>query len=357
MDIFIALFIMAVLYRLKIKKPGKQFADDYFSPGQCRALRGIFAVVVVLHHISNITEGGFLFDRLYHFGVLGTAGFFIISGYGLTVQLKTKRDSYLKGFIPKRLGVIVIPYVIFFVIYYLYEHFANGCTIQKALISLYNGDPIVKNSWYILAIIYLYIVYYINAKLFFTKNKTVLFMIGNLTGVIIYMLMCRKLHYGMWWYNTAPCFWAGVVLSVCEKKILKTLKKHYTLPLIINLALIAALYAAKASTKRGSGINYFITLFFSFAMAVFIPLICMKVDFSGNTLMNKIGVFSLELYLLHGLIIEIVQKISILNTDEPVFTLSVLVISIPAAAVIHIPIEKLCSLYKNKLGACRKKAV
>ena len=349
MDIFLILYILSVFSGTKFEKKPKHFNSKYFSFEQCNVLKGVFAVLVVLHHISNQTNSGIIFNCLYHFGVFGTAGFFTISGYGLMTQLNNKREKYLKIFLSKRIGLILIPYSIFFVVYFIYGHFTNGLSIINAFSSLYNGNPIVTNSWYIIAILYLYIQFFINANLLFLKNHKILFLISNIIAVVVYIFICRNLHYGMWWYNTPHCFLTGIFLAMFENKILKFLKKHYLLILFGNLFFITFLYILKYTTKRGSTPNYIITLFFAFALSGIIPIICMKVNFTENILMKNIGKFSLELYLVHGLIMDILSKITICHQNELLFAALVIIVSVIIAWLFHMPINKLCSLYKTRI--------
>ncbi len=354
MDLLLLIYLLTILFKLQNKNLKEYFGNSYFSQKQCTPLRGMLAVLVMLHHISNATTGGYLFRYLYHFGVFGTVGFFVISGYGLTVRLKQDRGKYLKGFIPNRLGVIIIPYSIFFAIYFIYAHFTDGCSLGTAFYSLYSGDPIVKNSWYITAIVYLYIMYYISAKLFFTKHKNALFILGNLASIILYMIICKKLHYGMWWYNTIHCFFIGIILSMYENKILSFLKKYYLPALLFDILIMVLLFAAKDNTQRGSNINYIITLFFSLTFSVFVPLICLEIDFSKNTVMFWIGTISLEVYLVHGLIMDILLKSDIFNNNEILFASATVLLSLTAAYLIHIPVKKLCCLYKSLIKQTNK---
>lgn len=347
MDLLLLIYLLTILFKIKNKNLKKLFGDNYFSQKQCTLLKGMLAVLVMLHHISNAITGGYLFRYLYHFGVFGTVGFFVISGYGLTVRLNQDRGNYLKGFLPNRLGVIIIPYSIFFVIYFIYAHFTNDCSLSTALRSLYGGDPIVKNSWYITAMVYLYIMYYINAKLFFNRNKNALFILGNLASIILYMIICKKLHYGMWWYNTIHCFFIGIIWAMCEKKILSFLKKYYLPALLFDILIVVLLFTAEDKTQRGSNINYIITLFFALAFSVFVPMICLKIDFSKNFVMAWIGTISLEVYLIHGLIMDILLKSDIFKSNEILFASATVLISLSAAYFIHIPIKKLCCLYKS----------
>ncbi len=70
----VILFPIIAFVVLSFCKQSKE--NDYLSLEKCNNLRGIFAIFIVLHHMSEKIEGGYLFPQLQHLGYLIVAVFF-----------------------------------------------------------------------------------------------------------------------------------------------------------------------------------------------------------------------------------------------------------------------------------------
>lgn len=96
---------------------------DYLSKENTNCLRGFFASMVVLHHLSGVVPCLYNlmepFPRL--FGMLGffsVAVFFFLSGYGLIISYHEKTD-YLETFWHKRIIPLYMVFMCFIVLYTL----------------------------------------------------------------------------------------------------------------------------------------------------------------------------------------------------------------------------------------------
>lgn len=99
---------------------GKRLPGD-FSVEATLPLRGLLAVGIVLHHISQ-RVGQAVPDvwGLSQFEFLGApivAVFFFLSGYGLMKSLRVKGTSYLDGFLRKRMTKVLLPLLLCSLVY------------------------------------------------------------------------------------------------------------------------------------------------------------------------------------------------------------------------------------------------
>ncbi|MBQ3969605.1 MAG: acyltransferase [Clostridia bacterium] len=341
MNFILLLYFLLIILGARKYPKNQPFAKNCFSKEQCLSLRGAFAVLVVLHHAGNEINGTMLFSQLYHFGVWATAGFFVISGYGLTVSLQNKKEKYLGEFVSKRLRSPVFPYFVMILLYSAYFRIRDNYTLKDVLNTFLIGAPIVKNSWYIIAIMYLYALYYIFAKLLFLKGKVRSFILVNFVGAAVYIMLCRGVGFGTWWYNTVFCFVVGIIFAEYEKDIIKKVKKHIVPVNILTAVLLAVIFVCKIKLPRGTDLFLGATVLFAVTFAVFVPLLCMIVDFSKNAVFKWIGKISLELYLIHGLVIEFLKTCDSVYSNGAVFVCLTVVLSIISAWIIHFVLSKL----------------
>ena len=99
-----------------------QLTKDYLSKENGNSLKGIFAVVILLHHISQfnyVKMPYYVFLLIQSAGYLAVGIFFALSGYGLSVQVQTKKD-YLKTFWMHRILPLYLHYVFFMLLYLLF---------------------------------------------------------------------------------------------------------------------------------------------------------------------------------------------------------------------------------------------
>lgn len=302
-----------------------QFNNSYFSKEQCNSLKAICALVVVLHHISHeIVTNSFL-DSFSDVGYLATSVFFFISSYGITVQFKLKGKEYLDSFLKKRIISIVVPYIEMIILYGLYWHIRTKVDLKYILSSLINGHPVVANSWYIIVLIIFYLGFYISGRL--SKGKKIRFIILIFGVWMVIFEGSQFLNYGIWWYNTAHCFVLGVIWACYEKNFLHFIRKrHYNiLYLILLINILITLY--KSNLER-----YYLCfdMIKSVLFVFLILLVCMKIQL-GNKIICVLGKISFELYMIHGLIISVIEQFQIDKISGTLFVFLIIMFSIISA--------------------------
>lgn len=79
-----------------------------FDVRRTNSLRGVLAILIILHHLSSKID--ILFLKWFHdFGAPIVSMFFFVSGYGLIKSYLKKGTAYIDGFLAKRLGKILPP--------------------------------------------------------------------------------------------------------------------------------------------------------------------------------------------------------------------------------------------------------
>lgn len=156
-DIFALGFLLLALWGVKPAPRAQCFPEPLEKP-VTDSLRGLFALMVVLHHLSYYAYEGLLFRWFAYVGYLAVAVFFFLSGYGLMRQLEGSGTPYIKRIFAKKLPKLVLVYGFFTVIYSLaWLALGYRFTWRYVLYSLVSGSPIVLNSWYILTLVLLYV--------------------------------------------------------------------------------------------------------------------------------------------------------------------------------------------------------
>ena len=121
------------------------------------ALKGIFALAVIFHHLAQRTWAGWVFQNFRGGGYLCVAGFFFLSGYGIQKQVLARAD-YAKGFFRRRVLPILLPFGLMSVLCWVLSALCKGRIWMPwdMLFALPYGDTVVPFSWYVFSILLFY---------------------------------------------------------------------------------------------------------------------------------------------------------------------------------------------------------
>lgn len=304
---------------------GERFLDDIFSRNQSRSLQAFACIGVMIHHITQkisyygLNEIGPI-TMFNYIGVIFTAIFFFVSGYGLIISVKT-RPKYLKGFIPKKIIHVYLPFVIINIVFLIVNIKLLHCHFPKnKIIEYIFGKSLINtNTWYIIEILLLYLGFYILFKLI-PKKSISLFLMCIYTLVIIYIAMHTghtneyefdQWFYGEWWYDTTLFLMVGMLFAYFKDGIVRFCKRFYWQLIAIFIPLFGVALAYNWHFSRSllyGDINgkYIVVLErfgLCFVTIFLIFLISMKVSL-GNKLILFIADLSLEMYMIHALFIN-----------------------------------------------------
>ena len=301
--VVLACFIMAATFRRK-------GALYNFDSKATLPLRGLLAIGIILHHLSLTYQfheciNAFRISPIFYFREMGgpiVAIFFLITGYGLSKSLQIKGTSYLSGFLKKRLGKIMPEFLILTALVLLFSVLTGAVSLSEAAHKMATGYPPLLNSWFMYAIVYVYLAFYLSALISTSdclRTGIVLSLfIALYCGVVI------ALKWGGWWYISIPAVSVGYFTALYENRITKILSVRY-MPVCIGAC--AVIYALMLGHIPGSRIMAALL----FAVLTYV---CMRL-YSIRTypILVLLGELSLYIYLVHG---EILTATKYIGTNK-----------------------------------------
>ena len=311
--------------------------EGILSKNQTIILKGIMAICIVLHHLIVHYNSSFYFLKPFKYiGFICVGLFFFISGYGLTVSMYTKKD-YFKKF-ENRLNKVIIPFIIAIIIYTLYNIILFYNTGYKCDQNIFF---IVQNCWYVYEIIMLYILFFILYKNVNFKKATIILSIILLFTLII---MYRN-NISNTWYKSTSAFIAGIIIAKYKKNIKEWIATKWLMKLtVLSLFLLISLLLGKFMQL---GILEIFIYNCSVILATIVLLIILaRIGDFKNKVMEYLGTISYEIYLYHGLFIDLFLK---LNISDKIGTILIITFTIIFAFVINKINEKLLNIITNKV--------
>ena len=347
-DILPLSLLILFFYGAKPVKPLRSLdIGGYLSIDSGKSYRGFFAVTIVLHHLSAITQTGKLFSLFSIAGRVTVAFFSFLSGYGLQKSYITKGDRYKKGYLLKRIPSVLIPYIIITAVFWLMHFvFGKSYSLKDIILLLVKGEPLVDYSWYIISILIFYLVYW-GLMQVCGKRYPLMIVLGTV-WYFLHIAFCKKMGYGNWWYNTSHLIIVGMFWATYETRILEILKKNYVWIASAVLVLFALVSAYRESINQlGSPFLSEIIIFFRMLLFVLcVILFSLKVQI-GNRVLRFLGSISLEIYLSQGLFINLLRSRIKGAENEWLWCSVVLICTILFSYIFHIAVQFILKKYKK----------
>lgn len=349
---YISVFVYVVLFvsfliGIKISPRG-QFRVDSLSLDAMTSLKGVMAIFVLFHHISQkqvFQETGTI-SFFQEIGFLFVGVFFFTSGYGLYKSFSTKTD-YLKGFLKRRVLPIVCSYYVMIAVYAVYYVITKpGFALSEWLCKLTGLALINSQSWYVYVILIMYVSFYFIYKnekaqkysiLIFTLITLVqgaLFIVlkhfpwyagetgwwknpGVFASVPWWKKPCALLFEGEWWVNSTICFVLGLAVAKYEKQFMQWVEKKYPLKLLTAILLCSIFNAAgfyclwkigywtEFAGELGTAkkLICYVAQNFQVLSVVLLVIILMRKFYVKNRFYNFFGKISLEVYLIQEMVL------------------------------------------------------
>lgn len=335
MDIFVLLLIGILVYLLPTN-------NDYLGVKSTTGLKGLLALGIVFHHLSQWVTTGEEFSNFSYMGTYIVSVFFFLSGYGLYIQ-NERKEGYLDNFLVKRLSRILTPFIAISSIYLIYRSL-NG---QELTISFFvnlfkKGSTVIYNGWFVNIIILMYIFFYISFKMF--SNRTISILINTIL-IVVYIILAIRLEYGFWWYNSSLPFVLGLLWAKNKNYIDGILNRYYFIILVCITGLLFISHQYDIVYKKLHLVDSYSYAFLAnidnAIFTLFFILIVRKIDFSNKYLLF-LGKISFELYMIHGLVMSMFGKYFVTSRlNDVIFTILVLIVSVSLAWFINLIIKKI----------------
>ena len=265
--------------------------------------------MVMLSHyypVLGLTYDDGMISLCLNFGYLGVAVFFLLSGYGAMISKMNKPD-YLKHYIPKRLIRLYLPFVIVFVINILIllvmgEEIKISYVYSALIMSLPN-----TLNWYLKIQIILYIVFYILARI--SKKDTIMILLMFILSTA-YMIVGFVIGITSFWYETVFAFPLGMLLARYKTPIIELVRRRRV---ITALIVFFAFIVCFAPYYFMGGTIFEIVFIFGFLLLI--VYIC-TFTYGDFILTTKMGKASLELYLVHIVLINsVISKMQLADMN------------------------------------------
>ncbi len=362
MLLFIFILFFLLLYRASASEPGL-FQEDHFTKDYELPLRGFFTLVIVYHHLSQyLTEPG-PFLPLQEAGLLCVAIFFFYSGYGVMKNALAGK-SYFHHYFVRRYSKIFVPFylcnMIYLAVYFFTgERFGLGLSLKYLLgIRLINPQ-----SWYIIVIALFYLVFFLCFHLIRKPSVSLLVLAAFQIAFPTYCMVRGPgiaLFQGDWWFNSSSLFLVGVILARYEDRIMAISRKSYLFWLGLSALLFLFLFPASIRVKDqieallineqifvkemlDNWISFIWQTLAVISFTAFVFLLTLKIRFS-NRFLIFLGNHSFELYLIHGLFLEILRGETVYVASDFLYTLLVLSCSLAACWALHTPFRFLTGI-------------
>lgn len=294
-----------------------------FNTNAILPLRGILALMIVFHHFPvfypenyaciNVADG---------WGGSICSLFFLFSGYGLTKSYLIKGDLYLKGFLFKRLLKIALPAALVLGAHFIVQFVVWGCDYDLLILDVTNILPLLPHYWFIYTLFIFYLIFYLSFKVF--RNAMYGAVIICIATVIYHYITKDILHFTENWWNSIHGIAFGSIIANIEPKVkpwIEDNKTMYRLFVIFNIFMVC-IY-----NTIGCYLFYLPawgTVFF--LLLPFMLYLCNSLaPLSQCRVLNFFGGISLEIYLVHKSVMDLLHPIVI---SASVFFVSVILLSI-----------------------------
>ncbi len=317
-----------------------KIATDYLSLENTKCLKGILAILVLIHHVyqsGGLFQTGALYAVGYicqSLGYLTVALFIFLSGYGLAASTNTEK---IKKF-PKNKILPFYCIILFFAVIYisLKVILGNEITLKQILLTLTFGYTLISSGWYLQVQLLYYIVFYLVFK--YVKQKYQILTIAILQ--VIYILVCLLFNIGPIYYERTFIFVMGILWFANKDKIDSVLSssKAKACIFVISAVVFTALYLS-ASIINNVALEVLLRSlsYFFFVTAVMSVLFKIKIN---SAVTRFLGEISLEIYMLQGVFMLLLHNEIINITNPYIYAAAVIIGTVALAIAVH-PLIKL----------------
>lgn len=330
--IVIAYLVIPIIIGLNLQR--KSDNDELLSRIDSQLLKGVSAILIVLHHLSQRIGIDFITLPFIEVGKYSVSLFLFLSGYGVMISYINNKD-YMRGFLRKRVLGIYIPFIIsniiFIIIYKSEGRVFSLVDIIKYTLGIKIIDPVM---WFIFTIIVFYLIFYISFKYTSIRYGKIIFSLGS----ILYLILGIILNLGTTITNISFAFWGGIMLAIYKERFINFLDKRYIVKVILSICVLGI--TRVISVMAGNIFLREVVLNISTLTYSFLIIILSKRFKLNGKSVAVLGAVSFEVYLLHNKLISLIP-----NINKSIISISVYFIILIILSYIF---KKINSIVTNK---------
>lgn len=325
---FVCMIVLCALCLYKIKFSA--FREDYMGPEQTTAVKGIFAVFILMSHMSSNLQFDARVDTLTR-GIIAMIGqlmvtmFFFYSGYGILEGYR-KKANYAHGFLKNRFLKVLLHFDLALVLFALMGLIlGNRYTATDYLFCWFGWTGIGNSNWFIFDTLVFYLIVYAAMGIChkFSKNQTLFCLIATVLCAVFWFILYRVKGPESWWYNTIFCFPMGLWYSAYQERINKLCRK----PVLWGIGLVLTAVVFYVLYSSGNEVLYTLC---SALFCVVLAMITMRVRIC-NPVLTWLGVNSFSIYILQRLPMMLFSKLG-LQSHPYLYVLLVVAVTLPISA-------------------------
>ena len=293
---------------------------------EANILRGMLCIfVLIIHTTANpsialepLSLSSILFSIANSATKLVVPGFIFISGLTLTYSYKDRKINNIYLFYKNRFTNIVIPYIIWTLIYYLvYILLYNyEISINFFLERLINGN-MTYHLYFIIIIIQFYILFPIFLKVLKIQNNNIILGLSIIINIVVFYKGSNPTFF----ITYISYFILGMYLAFNYDNIINLFSNIKNKIIIISMGVLITIYyiiEVYLSTHfniilNGTGTTYYVFCFIAILMYYILSMdICNsknRICIKFKDQINKISKVSFSIYFVHPLIIIIMERI------------------------------------------------
>ena len=183
-------------------------------------LKGIAMLMIIIGHTFNgypVESSNVYYPQwlnglhIEHWGGMGVAIFFLLSGYGLFTSL-SRRKGIDKRYVAQKGRRLFVPYILYWIVEVIVLLFFSREELSTHLfteMATFESHPDLEN-WFFKVIVFVYIIMLLLFR-WHLRNSVRVTVISFLS--VLYLITMKALGYGEWWWNTILCFPLGVFIA------------------------------------------------------------------------------------------------------------------------------------------------
>lgn len=302
--LLVSLFVILCCSAYKVwRTPRMELLN--FDVKRVLPLRGILALLIVAHHLSqHVSYLNLRFIRNFVlWGSIVVGVFFFITGYGLMVSYERKGTAYLKGFLSHRLCKLLPAFMLATFMWLLAMYVFKGISPFATIQEMVYGDTPLPNSWFVYTIVLFYLFFYLSARI---VRNPVLMIVLLWCLSFGYVYVVQLVGWSIHWFISTYAISIGFTYAFCEKRVKMLLSKFPLVivglqAMVVGLLLVCVLYP---DAKWLHWVNL------ACVIPIFVILSVYILGMRQNKVLCFFGKISYEIYLVQGCFMVAYDKLS-----------------------------------------------